>query len=58
MDANRLMVAERVGTGFMRLRRDGVTRIGGQLLIDPAINRAHDGAAAHDEPLPRCLQKN
>jgi hypothetical protein len=105
MDANRLMVVERVGTGFMRLRRDCVTRmvaahpalrlknpnaagdpnfyalfdtdivdgqfvgedftfcdrwrkIGGQVLIDPAINLAHHGAAAYDEPLLKYLQKN
>jgi hypothetical protein len=105
MDANRLMDVERVGTGFMRLRRDCLETmiaahpslrlgnplsaddanfyalfdtavvdgqfigedftfcdrwraIGGQVLIDPAINLAHHGAAAYDEPLLKYLQKN
>ena len=105
LDAQRLMAVERVGTGFMRLRRDCLERmvaahpslrlrnpgapedghfyalfdtaivdgqfigedftfcdrwraIGGQVLIDPAINLSHHGAAAYDEPLLKYLQKN
>jgi hypothetical protein len=105
LDAQRLMAVERVGTGFMRLRRDCLQkmiaahpslrlknpndaddvhfhalfdtdivdgqfvgedftfcdrwrRIGGQVLIDPAIQLAHHGAAAYDEPLLKYLQKN
>jgi hypothetical protein len=105
MDAQRLMAVERVGTGFMRLRRDCLERlvaanpglrlvnpadpadpnfhalfdtgivdgqfvgedftfcdrwraIGGQVLIDPAMNFGHHGAAAYDEPLLKYLQKN
>ena len=105
MDAQRLMEVERVGTGFMRLRRDCLEKmvaahatlrlknplaqddthfyalfdtaivdgqfigedftfcdrwraIGGQVLIDPAMNFGHHGAAAFDEPLLKYLQKN
>lgn len=105
MDAQRLIAVERVGTGFMRLRRDCLEKmvashaslrllnplknddanfyalfdttivdgqfigedftfcdrwraIGGQVLIDPAINLSHHGAAAYDEPLLKYLQKN
>ena len=105
MDEHRLMDVERVGTGFMRLRRDCIEKmvaahaslrltnplakddtnfyalfdttladgqfigedftfcdrwraIGGQVLIDPAINLSHHGAAAYDEPLLKYLQKN
>ena len=104
-DAQRLIAVERVGTGFMRLRRDCIEKmvaahaslrltnpvakddanfyalfdtmvvdgqfigedftfcdrwraIGGQVLIDPAINLSHHGAAAYDEPLLKYLQKN
>ena len=105
MDAQRLMAVERVGTGFMRLRRDCLQRlvaanpglrlenpadpadpnfhalfdtgivdgqfvgedflfcdrwraIGGQVLIDPAMNFGHHGAASYDEPLLKYLQRN
>ncbi len=105
MDAQRLMAVQRVGTGFMRLRRDCLERlvaanpglrletpadpadpnlhalfdtdivdgqfvgedflfcdrwraIGGQVLIDPAMNFGHHGAATYDEPLLKYLQKN
>ena len=105
LDAQRLIEVERVGTGFMRLRRDCLDRmvaahaalrltnplarddanfyalfdttvvdgqfigedftfcdrwraIGGRVLIDPAINLSHHGAAAYDEPLLKYLQKN
>jgi len=105
MDAQRLIAVERVGTGFMRLRRDCLEKmvaahaalrltnplakddanfyalfdttivdgqfigedftfcdrwraIGGQVLIDPAINLSHHGAAAYDEPLLKYLQRN
>ena len=105
MDAQRLIAVERVGTGYMRLRRDCLEKmvaahaslrlrnplapddtnfyalfdttivdgqfigedftfcdrwraIGGQVLIDPAINLTHHGAAAYDEPLLKYLQKN
>ena len=105
MDARGLMAVERVGTGFMRLRRDCLEKmvaahaalrlvnpiakddanfyalfdtsivdgqfigedftfcdrwraLGGQVLIDPAVNMAHHGAAAYDEPLLKYLQKN
>jgi len=104
MDANRLMEVERVGTGFMRLRRDCIATmvaahpelrlknplakddpnfhalfdtsivdgefigedftfcdrwraLGGKVMIDPAINLQHHGAAAYDEPLLKYLQK-
>ena len=105
MDARRLMAVERVGTGFMRLRRDCLEKmvaahpalrlenpkdpadtnffalfdtaivdgqfvgedftfcdrwraLGGQVLIDPAMNFGHHGAAAYDEPLLKYLQRN
>jgi len=105
MDANCLMAVQRVGTGFMRLRRDCLERLvgahpslrlqnpadpadanfyalfdtgivdgqfvgedflfcdrwralGGQVLIDPAMNFGHHGAATFDEPLLKYLQKN
>ena len=99
MDAQGLIAVERVGTGFMRIRRDCLEKmvaahpalrmardglsalfdtsivdgqfigedftfcdrwraIGGQVLIDPAINLSHHGAAAYDEPLLKYLQKN
>jgi hypothetical protein len=105
MDAQGLLAVERVGTGFMRLRRDCLDRlvaahpglrlvnpadpadsnfhalfdtgivdgrfvgedftfcdrwraIGGQVLIDPAMNFGHHGAATYDEPLLKYLQKN
>jgi len=105
MDAQRLIAVDRVGTGFMRLRRDCLDKmvaahpalrlkhpgvsdddrfyalfdttlvegefigedftfcdrwraIGGRVLIDPAINLSHHGAAAYDEPLLKYLQKN
>ena len=32
--------------------------IGGQVLIDPAINLSHHGAAAYEEPLLKYLQMN
>ena len=105
MDAQRLIAVERVGTGFMRLRRDCLERlvaahpelrlhnpaapadtnfhalfdtgivdgqfvgedflfcdrwraIGGQVLIDPAMNFGHHGAATYDEQLLKYLQRN
>ncbi|MEP6505493.1 MAG: hypothetical protein ABJD97_19315 [Betaproteobacteria bacterium] len=105
MDANGLMEVERVGTGFMRLRRDCIDKmvaahpelrlknpaatddgnffalfdtsvvggefigedftfcdrwraLGGKVMIDPAINLQHHGAAAYDEPLLKYLQKS
>jgi hypothetical protein len=104
-DADGLVAVQRVGTGFMRLRRDGLEKmvaahpalrlknpaapddgrfyalfdtavvdgqfvgedftfcdrwraLGGQVLIDPALNFAHHGATAYDEPLRKYLQKN
>ena len=104
MDAQGLVAVERVGTGFMRLRRDCLEKmaaahpalrlkdpaapddgrfyalfdtaivdgqfvgedftfcdrwraLGGQVLVDPALNFAHHGAAAYDEPLLKYLQK-
>jgi len=32
--------------------------LGGQVLVDPALNFAHHGTAAYDEPLLKYLQKN
>ena len=105
MDEHRLMEVERVGTGFMRLRRDCIEKmvaaypqlklrnpsapddpnlyalfdttvvdgqfigedftfcdrwraIGGRVMIDPAIDFAHHGSAAYDEPLLKYLAKN
>jgi hypothetical protein len=104
-DARGLVAVERVGTGFMRLRRDCLDTmvaahpalrlkdparpadahffalfdtaivdgqfvgedftfcdrwraLGGQVLVDPALNFAHHGAAAYDEPLLKYLQRN
>ena len=104
MDAQRLIAVDRVGTGFMRLRRDCLEKmvaaypalrlkhpanpgdrhfhalfdtgivdgdfvgedftfcdrwraIGGQVLVDPALNLGHHGAVAYDEPLLKYLQR-
>ena len=104
MDAQRLIAVDRVGTGFMRLRRDCLEKmvaahpalrlkhptnaderhfyalfdtgivdgefvgedflfcdrwraLGGQVLIDPAMNFGHHGAATYDEPLLKYLQR-
>jgi hypothetical protein len=103
-DASGLIEVERVGTGFLRLRRDCLQALvaanpglklrnpqrpgdpnlyalfdtsivdgqyvgedfsfcdrwralGGKVFIDPAIELAHHGAAAYDEPLMKYLQK-
>ena len=105
MDAQGLIAVDRVGTGFMRLRRDCIEKmvaahpelrlrhpsqpddpnfhalfdtgivdgefvgedflfcdrwraLGGRVLVDPAMNFGHHGAAAYDEPLLKYLQKN
>jgi len=105
MTADKLLPVERVGTGFLRLRRDCLQALvaanpalklknpqqpgdpnfyalfdtsivdgqyvgedfsfcdrwralGGQVLVDPAIELAHHGAGVYDEPLMKYLQKS